>query len=111
VILLFFLLGGYLFFSISNNQHIQLSLSDEWLRIWPKLYPWSELRWFVLEVHPKTQQIHNIVFLTEKNHFIHTFHDKTDIIKDFVFSLSEYLPMLGEYEQTFIERLARRLKL
>lgn len=110
-ILLFFLLGWYLFFSISNNQSIEIIMLDEFLQIWPKAYPRGKLTGFVIEIEPQKQDIKNIVFLIGNQKLIHSFDDSKEHIKNFIVSLSDKLPMMGEYEQTFTEKLSRKLKL
>lgn len=110
-VLIFFLLGGYFYYSTINNQVIKVTLDKNQLIIGNKAYPRNSFRWYVVEIYPKTQQIKNIVFLTTKSHMIYTFDDSLDTIRLFLLELDGYLPMLGDYHQTSLEKFSRRIKL
>lgn len=110
-ILLFFLLWWYILFSMSSNRRIKLTLVGEWVKMWWKFYPWWKISWFVLEIDEKTQLIKNIVLIVSNNKLINTLDDSPENIKQFILILSEMIPMLDDYDQTFIEKLARQLKL
>lgn len=110
-VLLFFLLWGYFYYSISNNQLIKISIDKQWLIVGTKTYSRNNLSGYALEIDPKTQKIKNIVFITGKQHSIHTIGDNDQNTKNFIVSLNDYLPMVWEYEQSFLEKLARKLKL
>jgi len=110
-VLLFFLLGGYFYYSVSNSQLIKLSIAQQGLIIGTKTYNRTVLTWYVLEIDAKTQKIKNIVFLTRRGHTIHTFKDDNENIKNFIILLNDYLPMVWEYNQSFLEKLTRKLQL
>jgi len=110
-ILLFFLLWAYFYYSVSSNQLTKINITKQWLIIWPKTYNWTSFKWYILEVDEKEQILKNIIFLTNKWHTIHTFHDNMNNIKDFVVLLNDYIPMMEEFQQTFLERLSRNLQL
>jgi len=74
-------------------------------------YPWNMLTGYVLEIDRDTQIIKNIVFLFPKTHVIHSFDDNKENIKSFILELNDYLPMIGDYEQTFLQRFVRKIKL
>ena len=107
-----FMLGGYILFGLLNTQKIKVSIDDKWLKINEKFYPKSEIRWFCLELDSETQIIKNIVFFIKTNKMIHSFVDVRDPeVKDFLKKLSKQAPMISEYEQSFVDRLIRFLKL
>ena len=108
---MFFLLGGYFYYSISSSQHIVAKVEDELLILGNKSYAWSMLRGYVLEIDKNTKKISNIVFLFHKGHVIHSFDDENDQIKQFVLALNDHLPMLGDYEQTTLQKLIRAARL
>ncbi len=110
-ILLFFLVWGYMLFSMWASKQIKLTIVEEWFKVWWALYPWSNVWWFVLEIDEKSQIIKNIVLLIWNNKLIHTIEDDADNIKQFIMILSDVIPMLADYEKTFIEKLIRRMKL
>jgi len=110
-ILLFFLLGGYFYYTVSSNHSIDAVVETSGLRLGKQLHPWNALRGYVLEIDKNTQLIKNIVFLFPKYHLIHTFEDEKDEIKTFILALNDYLPMLSEYEQSFLQKLTRVIKL
>jgi hypothetical protein len=51
------------------------------------------------------------VFVTNKWHSVHTFKDNKENIKNFIVLLNDYLPMLNEYKQSFLEKISRKLQL
>jgi len=108
---MFFLLWGYFYFSISNKQTINISITKKWLIVSTKTYPRSALKWYVLEIDKKTKTIKNIVLISTKGHNIHTLYDTKQNIKEFIIVLNEYLPILGDYEQSNIEKAIRLLQL
>lgn len=110
-LLILFLLGGYFYYSSMNNQVVKMTLDDTQLIIWTKNYPRSSFSWYIIEIYPTTQQIKNIVFLTAKWHLIYTFDDSLDHIKSFLSRLNDYLPMLGDYHQSSLEKMSRKMKL
>ncbi len=110
-ILILFLLWGYFYYSTINNQIIKMSIDKMQLIIWNKAYPRNSFAWYVVEIYPTTQRIKNIVFLTPKTHLIYTFDDSLDHIGSFLDELDWYLPRVGDYHQTSIEKLSRKMKL
>jgi len=110
-ILMFFLLGGYLYYGIINNQEIDLKITNSWLMIWSKISNWNNFSGYTLEIDPIKQEIKNIVLVYPKFHNIHTINDTDDHIKDFLQELNNHLPMLGEFPQTFWEKASRKMKL
>lgn len=110
-ILIFFLLGWYFYYSTINNQIIKITLDPAHLILWAKNYPRNSFIWYALEIHPQTQDIKNIVFLTAKWHMIYTFDDSFEHIRSFLLQLDSYLPMLGDYHQTSLEKFSRKMKL
>jgi len=110
-VLIFFLLGGYFYYSTINNQVITMTTDTSQLIIGNKNYPRNSFTWYVVEIYPKIQQIKNIVFLTAKWHMIYTFDDSIEHIRVFLLELDGYLPMLGDFHQTSIERFSRKMKL
>lgn len=110
-ILIFFLLWWYFYYSTINNQIVHMSIQQKQLLIWNKSYPRNTFTGYVLEIHTKTQTVKNIVFLTSKWHMIYTFDDSIAHIGNFINQLDVYLPMLGDYHQTALERFSRKMKL
>jgi len=110
-VLLFFLLGGYFYYSVSNSQLIKISIIWEGLIIWTKTYNRNNITGYVLEIDAKTQKIKNLVFITPKWHSIHTLKDNKENIKNFIILLNDYCPMINEYKQKNIEKISRKLQL
>ncbi len=110
-ILMFFLLGWYLYYGIINNQEIDLKITDEWIIFGDKLSNWTNFVWYTLEIDPEKQNIKNIVFLTKKHHNIHTISDTNENIKAFLEELNKFLPIIWEFPQTFWEKASRKMKL
>ena len=110
-ILLFFLLGGYFFYSVKNSWPITMTIMDGWLKTGGKIFPRSNLSWFVIEFDTNANKVKNIVLVTRNSHSIHTIHDTQDNLKNFVNTLSNYTPMLEKYNQTTREKIMRKIKL
>ncbi len=110
-ILLFFLLWWYFYFSVSNRQIIDMEITNDWLKIWNRIYNRILIKWYVLEVDIKTQKLKNIVIVFDNNHYIHTLADSEENIKNFVITLNDFIQMLKEYKQTSMELFIRKLKL
>lgn len=112
VVLLFLFLGGYLYYGfVDTNRLVKVSMQENGLSINKKLYARSEVQFFCLEVDMRTQKLHNIIFQFRWYHAIHTFADEQDKVKEFVKQLQASLPLVETIQQTFLERLTRRLKL
>lgn len=110
-ILMFFLLGGYLYYGIINNQEIKIKITDDWLIIWDRLSNRKNFTGYSLEIDPEKQNIKNIVFITQKHHNIHTISDSNENMRKFLEQLNKFLPMIGEFPQTFWEKVSRKMKL
>lgn len=110
-ILLFFLLGAYFYYSVTNNQIIKITIQENNLLVGDKVYPRNSLAWYAIEIDPKIQTIKNIVLVTRSSHAIHTVHDSKENIREFVLELNNYITQLSEYNQGMMEKIARRCKL
>ena len=111
IILMFLVLWWYIYLWLINLKETKLIITESWLQLWDKLIPWTKLTWYVIEINKDTQEIKNIVLLSEKNHSIHTILDSKENIAWFCAQLDNYIPMVWEYNQTTREKLARFLKL
>ena len=111
VIVLFWLLWAYFYYSVMNNRLIKILIQKWWLTIGTKTYPRNAFVWYVIEINAKTQEVKNIVFVSPKWYFIHTIHDEIENIKNFMIWLNDYLPMLKDFDQNTLEKLTRRFQL
>ena len=110
-VLLFFLLGAYFYYSVTNNQLVTMKIDKGTLIVWDKVYSWTSLAGYVIELDPKTQLIKNLVIITRNSHTIYTLNDDNEKIRDFIVALDQEVGMLDQYSQTFLEKMARRFKL
>lgn len=110
-VLLLFLLWGYFYFGIAWVNEVFMTIWDNGLSIDKKIFAWSEISGFVLEYEEKTKQIKNIVILHNNTNSIYTIVDDQKPLHDFIESLSQRIPMVSTYEQSFFEKLSRKLKL
>lgn len=111
IILMFLILWWYIYLWLINVKEIKMKITDEWLILWDKLIPRTNLTWYVIEINKNDQQIKNIVLLSEKYHSIHTISDTIENVKTFINQLDNYLPMVWEYNQTNREKFQRVIKL
>lgn len=111
VIILLLIVWGYLFFLSRANSETKMVLKPEWLTVWTRLIPYSQLKGFVVEMDKRTMKFKNIVLIFDKSVEIYTLKD-TKKQQDLFFSkLSELVPYLEKYDQSSLDRLLRRLKL
>jgi hypothetical protein len=110
-ILMFFLLGWYLYYGIINIQETIMEITENWLIIWEKIINWSNFQWYSLEIEPNSQIIKNIILISKKHHNIYTINDDNEEIKAFLQQISDILPMIWEFPQTFREKASRKMKL
>ena len=111
IILMFLILWWYIYLWLINIKEIKMKITDEWLILWDKLIPRTKLTWYVIEIHKDSQEIKNIVLLSEKQHSIHTISDTMENIKSFLAELDNFIPMVWEYNQTNREKFQRVIKL
>lgn len=110
-VLIFFLLGGYFYYTSMHNQLVHMRIDKSGLVIGKTMYSRSSLEGYVLEIDRKTQLLKNIVIITKKGHEIFTLRDDKEVIRDFILSLDKNIPLLDGFEQSAFEKLARRLEL
>jgi hypothetical protein len=108
---LFFILGAYFYYSILSNQTTKIHIEDGYILIDKKSHPWSDFTGYTLEVEKANNNIKNIVLVYAKGYTIYTINDKEENIKDFSKSLDQHLPLVGSFEQSFLEKVIRLLKL
>jgi len=111
IILMFFLLGAYIYYGIINVNEITITISENWLLVWTKVIPWTNLVWYCIELELKKQQIKNIVFVGQKWHNIYTINDSEENIRIFLENLNQNIPILADFPQNFWEKLIRKMKL
>lgn len=108
---MFFLLGGYFYYSSVHAQVTTLTVQTDGIKIGKNFVGYSTLTWYALELHRKTELLKNIVFVSAKWHAIYTFHDTPERIRDFILSLDKFLPMVDSFDQGSFEKIVRRLQL
>lgn len=109
--MLFFILGAYFYYSILSNQITKIRIEDEYILIDKKSHPRSDFTAYTLEIEKKTNIIKNIVLIYPKGYTIYTIKDKEDKIKSFSKALDQRLELVGSFEQSFLEKMIRLLKL
>ncbi|GHW02439.1 hypothetical protein AGMMS50249_2250 [candidate division SR1 bacterium] len=110
-ILLICFAGLYLYFQFRGGKEIDITVKEDGLLVDGKLHPRSQYSGFVLEYHTAKQKIHNIVLLEAKTHSIHTIMDTDEHLESFVNELSEFLSRKDSFEESFGERVIRKIKL
>jgi hypothetical protein len=111
VVLLCVVLGSYFWYSLISNQIITLKIQKNGIKIWEREFPRNSFKWYTVEIDPKTEMIKNLVLITQKWHNIYTLKEHWEKAKNFFIELDENLEILGEYNQTFLDKLWRVLKL
>lgn len=111
IILMFFLLGAYIYYGIININETTITISENWLLVWTKVIPWNNLVWYCIELEIKKKTIKNIVLVHQRWHSIYTINDSEENIKMFLETLNQTLPILSDFPQTFREKIIRKMKL
>lgn len=111
IILMFFLLGAYIYYCIININETTITISENWLLVWTKVIPWNNLVWYCIELEIKKKTIKNIVLVHQRWHSIYTINDNEENIKVFLETLNQTLPILSDFPQTFREKIIRKIKL
>ena len=110
-IVLLMIVWGYLFFLSKANSEIKMIIKPEWLTVWNRLISYSELNWFVVEMDKKTWELRNIVLVYDKFVEIYTLKDTKKQQQLFFSKLSELIPFLEKYNQSWFEKFMRKIKL
>ncbi|MCF7834748.1 hypothetical protein K9M48_01695 [Candidatus Gracilibacteria bacterium] len=110
-IVIFFLLGGYFYYSTLSTKKIKISINENGITIDKKELSRLNISGYLLEIDTKNGEIKNIVFITNKSHQIYTIADNIENLKKFIENLDKFIPMLSSYQQTSWEKLFRKLKL
>lgn len=92
-------------------QLITMEIADDYLRIGDSTYPWSSFNGFVLEVYKDTGRVKNVVLVGDRHYRIYSFGDELPIVKNAVLALSNHIPMLESYHQSFSEKFSRKIQL
>lgn len=109
VVIIVILGAAYTLYTLRNSHPTSMEITEKGLRIKEAVYPRDELNGFVIELTRTTHNPHNIVIIKNNNlHLIHTIIDH-DSVHDFITTLSDIIPMLSSFDQTFSEKLMRRL--
>ena len=104
--------GWYFFYSAKFNTEIQMKIWKNALQIGQSTFARNTFYGFVLEYHTEKKVIHNIVLLEEnKTPRIYTITDSQKNLEKFVDELTDYLPMLDKYDQSFADKFIRKIKL
>lgn len=111
VIILLFFMWWYFYYSSTSNKKTSIKITESWLLILDKIYPWISFNWYILEVNRHDWEIKNIVFLSTKTHRIYTISDNLDNLKIFIENLEQYIKMLPWYEQTLLEKMMRKFQI
>lgn len=111
VIVLFFIIGAYFYYGIISNQTIALKIDENHITINDKAYSRWSFTEYSIEMDKKTQQIKNLILISNRWHTIYTINDKKENTKNFLIELNSFLPLVWEYNQSSLEKLSRILKL
>ncbi len=112
IIIFFIVLWIYFYFLLQWQKRIKIKFDENWVYIDTKYYPWTSFLGFTIEIDPVTRKVKNIVFVLQNGgYLVYTIDDDENKFKEFTLKLSEYLPVLEQYNQSFFDKLLRVLKL
>lgn len=110
-VMMLMIVGGYLFLQSKIWTEIQLTLKPEGIYAGERLIPLSLIKGFVVEMEKKSWKLKNIVLVLERGVEIFTLNDTTEQQQLFFSELSKFVPFLDTYEQSWIDKLMRKIKL
>lgn len=111
-VLVLLLAWAYVFYITKTNDTVKMIIWKNALQINKTTIPWNKLSWFVLEYHTEKKKIHNIVIIdVKKSYRIYTIKDTEKNLQNFIEELNWYIPMLDNYEQSWMDKFIRWLKL
>lgn len=114
VILMVFLVWGYLFYSTFATERLQLIADPHGIQLGNQRAPWEAYMGYVLEVDKVSWLLRNIVLVRQDKHDIHTILiDENDPaeIERVVMLIDQNLPLLEWYAQKPIDIMMRKFKI
>lgn len=105
------IVGAYLFLQSKISMEAELILKPEGILIGERVIPFSLIQGFVVEMEKTTGKLKNIVLVLEKSVEIFTLRDASEQQQLFFAELSKFVPFLESYQQTWIDKMMRKLKL
>lgn len=111
--LLLMIFGGLYRFKICKqaDRIVVATLDSEWVEIDGRRFDRSVLEGFTLEVQRDTWQVHNIILLQQSDHHIFTVADTSRRVREFVLALSKQILVYPDFQQSWIDRQLRKLKI
>lgn len=110
-IFLLFLLWGYAYLQTKVTQQIEVQVWDLSLNLANRQIAYSQIKGFLFEWEVKSGKILNFVLVFPSHYEIFTIDDTQQNISLFAQDLSQYLPLLENYQQSTIDKLMRKLKI
>ncbi len=113
VMIIGMIVSGYIFFTLFGVKEVDMKIEENGILVGEEFIPWEQLAWYVLEVDSKTYQPRNIVlvFANWGYRILTISEPDSETLENFLNNLSQFLPRLGGFDQSFVERLARILKI
>lgn len=111
VVIMLMIVGAYLFLQSKISTETELILKPEGILIGERVIPFSLIQGFVVEMEKTTGKLKNIVLVLEKSVEIFTLRDAPEQQQLFFAELSKLVPFLESYQQTWIDKMMRKLKL
>ncbi len=107
------IVSWYVFFSLFGVRETEMKIEENGILIGEEFIPREQISWYVFEVDSKTYQPKNIVLVFANwGYRILTINElDQQALSGFLNTLSQFLPRLGGFEQSFVEKLARIFKL
>lgn len=110
-IILLPIIWAYLYFHTTWKNPIYLKIQANWLAIEDKTIAWINIQSYVIEMDKKLLIIKNIVLVFPSKHEIYTLADSIENLQKFSEELENYIPRVGEYQQSWLEKFYRKIKL
>jgi len=109
-VIIFAFVGGYIFLLTKTNEETSLKIEKSGLKKGDTVHTRNNFKGFLLEYNTKAQVIKNIVLLHTNKIEIFTIKDGTENLEKFIEELNKHLPILESYEQSWFDKLIRRLQ-
>lgn len=110
-VIMLMIVWWYFFFQTKINSETKMVIKPEGLQVWERLIPYSMIKGFVVEAEKSTAKLRNIVLVYQKSVEIFTLKDTEKQAKLFFAELSKIVPFLEKYDQSWVEKFMRKIKL
>lgn len=110
VLLICFLLGGYISFSLTTFKKIKISLTEQWIMLNQRLFQWQEVYGYSVWID-KNNKVSTLILFLPIGKVINTIVEQENVNKQFFSVLDGNVNYVQDSSPTLLEGLVRKLKI